>query len=214
MKMKNLLLVATLGFLFLSLTIPLQEKDEEQALSLKMYVTTYSHDFVFNDGELQKGILMNTKDKHFYLMVTNHSDENVIIWEEMNTWGFKNFFFEILDEDDNVVYTIKKNDNVKWTENNAEPLVIQADETYVREVNFTQRHWVLPVQDDLPQGSYVHYPEVYRKNKEYMTVKMRAVLEIKDEHEDIDNWVGRIQSKAQKVNLVYPWKPKVQHPTE
>lgn len=214
--MKKLILLALIPIALFSFVQP-NDEEKDQSLTIQMAIkNTVALDKV-EEGPFEKNILVNTRDDNFHILLTNHSKENIAIWKEWCSWGYFNLTFEVLDENDKVVYVIKKNERRSWTENFPDPRVIKPGETLVREVNFNQSTWVLPKKDDLPEGSYTYSPEEYRKSRAQMTLKIRAVFEIYEEEEEeheINIWTGKIKSAPEKVNFIYPWNPKMQYPTE
>lgn len=205
--MKKLFAMLLGCFILVSFVLP--EEEEEQPLSIQLAIESQ-----IVDAGLEKNIPINSKGLHFYILVRNSGENNVSIWRENNPWGYDNFFFEVLDKNENVVFTIKKQENMRWADDTPVPLIIQPGETYVREVNFNDRFWTIPHVEDLPQGSCKHQPEVYRESRETLTLTMRAVLQIKEGHDEINNWTGSIRSEKEEVTLVFPWKPTIQHVTE
>jgi hypothetical protein len=119
----------------------------------------------------------------FHVVVTNVSRDPQRLWTTLNSWGYYNVRFEVIDKNGTLLHTIRKKP-VSWSENTPGCYDIQPGEHAVFEVEFTSDVWDLTFLAGEKPGEH--------------RVRMRAVYEIHPsrESEKYKVWTGAIASDA------------------
>ena len=83
-----------------------------ELLTIQMSIKNVSFHYVFNDGELEKSIFLSDRKNPFHVLITNNSEEAVIIWKEWCSTGYFNLYFEVLDILENRGLSVSMRDEI------------------------------------------------------------------------------------------------------
>ena len=127
--------------------------------------------------------MIEYRDPHFHVIISNTSDKPQRIWREWCSWGYYGLSFEFTDATGKTWIAKKKPRD--WTRNLPDFWTVGARESLVLDVHFADaKTW-----DGFPQPQGASQP-----------FTMRAVFEFKpdDKSRQHSVWTGRAVSKADK----------------
>lgn len=78
---------------------------------------------------------------HLEVYLRNTSLMELRLWELWNSWGWWSISFQIRDEQDSGVYTIKHTHNHEWTKNGPTYFVIAPNERYGIYIDLNDGWW-------------------------------------------------------------------------
>jgi hypothetical protein len=131
-------------------------------------------------------IELNRPSQHFYVVVTNVSDEPVRLWKEWCSWGYFNLTFQVTDEAGHPVEVRKQGRD--WSKNFPDWEVIPPGGHQVREVTFDPTIW---------EGWPLPEPNRHR------AVRLRATYDIRTDEASKEHgvWTGQVSSPEESYEL-------------
>jgi hypothetical protein len=125
-------------------------------------------------------------EQHFYVVVTNVSDEPVRLWREWCSWGYFNLSFVVTDGAGEEVRVTKRPRG--WDKNFPDDSIVPPGGHAVFEVSFDESVW-----QDAP------LPEAGKSR----AVRMRAVYEVKEDDESVKHgvWTGSVSSPDETYTI-------------
>ncbi len=123
--------------------------------------------------------------QHFYVVLTNKSEQPIKIWEQWNSWGFFCLSFEITYPDGRKVRS-KKFNSSGWDKNFPSWIQIPPEKHYIFEVNF---------ENDQTMGQY-WLNSVLNNSGDSTFCKLKAIYEISRDKDSVKEgvWTGRVES--------------------
>lgn len=149
-------------------------------------------------------------DQSFFpIVVTNNSSKDQYIWQSNNSWGYGCLFFNVLTDDGEVAFTIKKQQK-DWTANMPATLRLKPGGQHVLNVYLNSSVWKMKFLKDYDL-------------RRQIPLTLQAVYEVKPPDSSIDVfwppgkaspfksrlWTGKIQSARSKFLLGY-WVDSVE----
>ena len=146
--------------------------------------------------ERRRPLTYDTSGKRpFYVLLTNKSDKEQRFWEDWNSWGYRNLYFELTDSKGKT--WLSKRGIMSWNMNAPSWFSLLPNETHVFAVTFPD-NW-----ENLPK---VERPPT--------VVTMRAMYEISPDPGSASSsvpqstvyhiWIGKVISDPLKVDLYDP----------
>jgi hypothetical protein len=183
-----ILLVLILGNPFIAENSTLQGKkhsvETDGELSVGIVPTSSHHKY-------GKAIELYWLKSHFYVVITNISNQGLNIWKEWSSWGWDNLSFALKSADDKSMI-ITRNMKRAWTKNYPDTFHLRPGEKYVLEVNFFNGTWI----SNGEKIDAVNWPKAG---------KLTAIYQIKsdDKTKELRVWTGRVNSTEKKYDF---WK--------
>ncbi len=138
---------------------------------------------------------------HFNVVVANRMNRELHVWETWNSWGYYNLFFEVLDDQGKVQYTITKKPRA-WTRNFASWIAIKPGEHLTLPVDFNQDIWVVAGADGRSKRSLERLLAKFADSPKFK-LNLRAVFRVYPDAETIDRtiWTGTVRSTADMFEI-------------
>jgi hypothetical protein len=126
-----------------------------------------------------RAITLFTPAQHFYVVVTNVSQEPIRLWREWCSWGYYNLSFKVTDDTGKT--TVVKKKPREWRKNYPDSTILGPGDHMVFEVSFDEATW---------EGAPL--PEQHKSRR----VKMSAVFEIPEDQDTrkMKVWTGKASS--------------------
>jgi hypothetical protein len=123
--------------------------------------------------------------REFFVVLTNVSHQDQLVWETWNSWGYQTISFELSTTDGRKVLVSMRNQG--FTVNFPGAFLIRAGE-----------HQVFPIRLGT---EWETHPSLAMKNE--MPIKLKVVYEVRptEESAQYNVWTGRIESRAYDLTL-------------
>jgi hypothetical protein len=142
------------------------------------------------NGPTAHVVTYDTADKHpVYVLLTNKSSKEQRLWEDWNSWGYRNLSIEFSDSTGKT--WLAKKGIAAWTYNGPTWFSLAPGETHVFTITFPDNWKNLPKVDGSPA-----------------VVTLRAIYEITPDPDpkirSIGVWAGKVMSNPVKVEIYNP----------
>ena len=148
-----------------------------------------SVEIVPTDGyDTQRIIDLEGPSRHFYVLITNRSNEAIQLWKEWCSWGYFNLSFEARRKDGKVLVISKRDRG--WDRNFPCPTTVPPGGHVVRDVALEPSIWE---NSPLSGGSG------------QATVGLRAVFEISEDPKtrEFNVWTGKVWSAEDQYSIYW-----------
>ena len=162
--------------------------------ALSISIATVSHTQTDTDDRC----LPVREGQHFYVVITNNSNQAQNLWESWNSWGFFNLRFDILDGQGVVQDSIVKTPDTCWTMNFPSYTTLKPKQHFVIEVDLSKPEWVV-ARKERPYTPFAQTD--YATNKGQLRIHALFEIPKDNETEKQSVWVGKIQTEPETFQI-------------
>jgi hypothetical protein len=180
--MKSLQIILLFAGILMSSTIHAEEKNVDPKMPLTVRIVPSS--------TTEKGehliTLYRQPTQHFYVVVTNKSNEPLRLWREWCSWGYYTLSFAVVDAAGKKVIVTKG--SRAWTRNFPDTTTLGPGDHMVFEVTFDKDTWP---NAPMPVEAKSH------------TIKMKAIFSIPadDDTKKHEVWTGEVSSPLKSYTI-------------
>lgn len=142
----------------------------------------------------ERAIDLRQPGSHFNVVITNKTDGDLRLWETLNSWGYFNLSFDVLDDDGKVVGSISKKPR-GWTVNGPTWLTLEPGGHFTLEIDFDPEIWIWRTDVGGNKPAFIPFLAMANTTPEFDS-KLRAVFRILPDVKSIEHniWTGTVRS--------------------